>query len=277
METETEIINSVIENNNSKEENNLDAKNENQKPPPIFIMHENPEEIKKILKDYKFDFLLKVSSKKQTKIVLKSIPEHRILAQKLNELGIEFFTFQSFSGKITRRIIRGLPINFDKEILKLELEKHEPIEVKNIQQLRHRFTKAPIPLFKIDIKSNNNAWKKLDEIKIINEYEIKIERIGIKQIDIPICKNCLQYGYTKNFCYRKIIWLICNDHHFSSECEKSKQSEWKPVCLHYKEHHFTTWKGCKFYKKLRKQRIHQYKKVAEECKNIILEEKTFSR
>ncbi|CAH0382517.1 unnamed protein product [Bemisia tabaci] len=293
METDSESINTQDKNknknpdpkdNNSNEKvNNLPESNtpdpKIRKPPPIFILKEKPQEIKKLLEGYNLEnFSLKVVSNKQIKVKTKTLEEFKFFSSKLVDLGVEHYSFQPFQGKIVRRIIRGLPVDFNLGTLKLELEKFEFLVVKNITQLRHNVTKHPIPLYRIDFKSHLKLWEKLDNIKTLNNYEVNFDRLGIKQPEIPICKVCLNYGHIKNYCKAKLVCLICNDNHHSKTCPipetaTNKNEVWKPTCLHCKEAHFTTWKGCKVYKKLRQQRIDKYKKINEECKKMATEEK----
>ncbi|CAH0395976.1 unnamed protein product [Bemisia tabaci] len=241
------------------------------RPPPIFIKETNLEKIKihlLALNISEKEVILKTVSRSKTKLMIKSEELYKQFLAYLNLKEIEYYTFQNFHGKIAKRLIKGLPVNYDKDRLKKELDMLEFIEIKNVTQISHRITNAPLPLFRIDFRWYNKIWEKLEKIQKIDNYDVTFEAMDISLMEIPICKNCLNYGHTKRYCKLKITCIICNGHHFSDKCtlvEKARleNTPIRPKCLHCGEAHFSTWKGCNFYKKMRKQKIDYYKKQNE--------------
>lgn len=194
------------------------------------------------------------------------------ILQKFIDLGVKFYTFQFFWREI-HQAVRGLPINYEIGKIKTNFEDLvTDLEIKNIRQLYQVASKTLLPLFEISFRSSKKITEKLEKTKILDNIEICIERINPKYVEIPICKSCLNYGHTKRYCKIGITCIICNGPRFSTECPvsiKAKEENTKiiPICFHCKESHFTTWKGCKFYKKFRKATLKNYKKQNTEKPN----------
>ncbi|CAH0395975.1 unnamed protein product [Bemisia tabaci] len=236
------------------------------KPPPIIIINEEIKVINEFLTSHDVKYTLKDAPNGQIKLLVKSEDDYNKVLLKFVELEVKFYTFQFSSGKTTKRLISGLPINFETEKIKNNLVNLIPeIIIKNIRQIHNAATKKPLPLFEISFSSSGKINEKIEKIKTIENIKIKIDKINPKYIEIPICKSCLNYGHTKSYCKIGITCIICNESHHSSVCPlslkaKEENSKVTPICLHCKEPHFTTWKGCKFYKKLRKAKLENYQK-----------------
>ncbi|CAH0391550.1 unnamed protein product [Bemisia tabaci] len=78
-------------------------KNSAKKPPPIFIINEEPDAIKDTLKDYRINYTLKNESNQKFKLMIKSEEDYKVTLQKLVDLGVKFYTFQFFGGKTFKR------------------------------------------------------------------------------------------------------------------------------------------------------------------------------
>nr|XP_018912213.1 PREDICTED: nucleic-acid-binding protein from mobile element jockey-like [Bemisia tabaci] len=240
------------------------------KPPPIFITNEDPESVRELLIGYEIkEYTLKKVSDKQVKVILKTEVDYRKFLQKLHDMEVKFYTFQFPSCKTTKRILRGLPSDYEIDKIKSKFkDMATDLELKNIRQIYHIVTKTPLPLFELSFKLQSKISERLEKIKNMDNFEISLEKIDPKFIEIPICKICLNYGHTKRFCSMGITCIICTGSHFSSECPislKAKEDNKKvtPICLHCKESHFTTWKGCNYYKKLRKAKLEKFRKQKE--------------
>lgn len=265
----------ITQNNPEQKNKKQNSKNINfMKPPPIYIINENIEPLKKILTEYGIkENVFKQAPNKQIKILIKSEDDYKETLKRLQNLEIKFYTFQPFNGKTTKRLIRGLPVDFGIENIKYKLEELiNDLKIKNIRQIYHPTTKTPLPLFEINVKLQGKITETLENVKKLENFDIQIGKIDPKYIDIPICKTCLNYGHTKRYCFVGITCIICTGPHFSTVCPKSliakeKNSKITPTCLHCKEPHFSTWKGCKYYKKLRKAKLEKLKKQTESSNN----------
>ncbi|CAH0392972.1 unnamed protein product [Bemisia tabaci] len=76
-------------------------KNSARKPPPIFIINEEPDAIKDTLKDYRIDYTLKNESNQKFKLMIKSEEDYKVTLQKLVDLGVKFYTFQFLAEKLS--------------------------------------------------------------------------------------------------------------------------------------------------------------------------------
>lgn len=235
-------------------------------PPPIFIKDTDLDKFNDIIKTHKLKFteiIVKSTPKNKIKIKLKvdngiMIP-YNTLKRLLKEVYfMEFYTFKFRKEKTYKRIIKGLPPQIDLNKIKKEFEEYDLLDTE-INQIYSK--RKPIPLFKIEVKhKNKETINKLNNIKKLNGLEVKIEEMDPKFVEIPQCKICLQYEHSKNYCNFKIRCLICTQEHHKDECDILKSANEtrtpiKPVCLHCKGDHFSTWKGCPTYQKLKRQKL----------------------
>lgn len=265
---ETEEMEIESKNAQTTEEQIITSEKET-KPPPIFVLNENLISLREILTGYEIEYSSKKLLNDQIKLTFKNESEYRKTLQKLHDLEIKFYTFKPSCGKVVKRIIRGLPINYEPEKIKSNIEELKlGLKVRNIRQIYHKINKQPLPLFEISFLAQVKCTEKLEKIEKLDNFAINFEKFNPKYIEIPLCKSCLSYGHTKRYCSVGIICIICNGPHFSTQCPesiKAKEENTKviPKCLHCSESHFTTWKGCKFYKQLKKARLEKIKKQSD--------------
>ncbi|GFU76578.1 zinc finger protein [Trichonephila clavipes] len=102
--------------------------------------------------------------------------EYRNLSLWLEQSGVEFKSFMLKQDRPVKVVIRGLPSNTEPEDIKNEIEA-EGFKVAKISQRKNYRTKAPMPLFYLQIENGTDAPK------IFNFIELFGTRIEVKPFD----------------------------------------------------------------------------------------------
>ncbi|GFU73699.1 RNA-directed DNA polymerase from mobile element jockey [Trichonephila clavipes] len=123
--------------------------------------------------------------------------EHRDLSRWLEQSGVEFKSFMLKQDRPVKVVIRGLPSNTETEGIKTEIEA-EGFKVAKISQMKNYRTKAPMPLFYLQIENGVDAPKIFDFTELFGtRIEVKpFETEGIKSISVGVVKG----GFTLRSC-----------------------------------------------------------------------------
>ncbi|GFU83012.1 zinc finger protein [Trichonephila clavipes] len=87
--------------------------------------------------------------------------DYRALSQWLEKSGVEFKSFMLKQDRPVKVVLRGLPSNTEPEDIKTESEA-EGFRVLKISQMKNYRTKAPMPLFYLQIQNGVDAAKIYD-------------------------------------------------------------------------------------------------------------------
>jgi hypothetical protein len=221
--------------------------------PPIFIHGVNnikplTDLLETIAKD---SYVIKLIGGAQAKIQLKTTKKYNAVITESKKKNTEFHSYQHKLNRTFKIVIKNLHHSTDKEELLEEIrtQGHEVIRVTNIL---HRVTKAPLPMFIVELKQNPNN-KHIYKIEFLMRTKIIIEPPHQKR-EIMQCKNCQRYGHAKQYCYRRLRCVKCTGDHHTSQCNKQgKRSDVK--CVNCLGNHPANYKGCTIYKEIKKLRF----------------------
>uniref|UniRef100_A0A2S2P9D3 Nucleic-acid-binding protein n=1 Tax=Schizaphis graminum TaxID=13262 RepID=A0A2S2P9D3_SCHGA len=101
-------------------------------------------------------------------------------------------------------------------------------------------TKAPLPLFLVNLEPIEHNLKIFQVSKILNSV-VKIEKPR-KSRHPPQCKRCQMYGHTHNWCHHQPRCVKCSENHTTSDCTKSRDTPAK--CVLCSGSHTANYKGC---------------------------------
>ncbi|GFU41139.1 RNA-directed DNA polymerase from mobile element jockey [Trichonephila clavipes] len=99
--------------------------------------------------------------------------EHRNLSRWLEQSGVEFKSFMLKQDRPVKVVIRGLPSNTEPEDIKTEIEA-EGFKVAKISQMKNYRTKAPMPLFYLQIENGVDAPKIFDFTELFGKKSISV-------------------------------------------------------------------------------------------------------
>ncbi|GFW53883.1 probable RNA-directed DNA polymerase from transposon X-element [Trichonephila clavipes] len=121
------------------------------------------------------------------KVTVGDEVEYRNLSHWLEQTGVEFKSFMLKQDRPIKIVIRGLPSNTEPEDIKAEIEA-EGFKVAKVSQMKNYRTKAPMPLFYLQIENGVDAPKIYDftelfgtriEVKPFEKEEIKSTSVGV--------------------------------------------------------------------------------------------------
>ncbi|GFX86590.1 nucleic-acid-binding protein from transposon X-element [Trichonephila clavipes] len=113
-------------------------------------------------------------------------------------------------SKIIKAVIKGLPASTDVTDIESEL-KAKGVDAEKVAQLRRFSTKAPLPLFMIEIKRSDGA-EKIYDLKNLNYLTVEVVSYR-KKPGTSQCFNCNYFNRTTKNCRMAPRCLKCGQNH----------------------------------------------------------------
>lgn len=243
------------ETNNDNEHNNFTENNDNEdnensepKPPPIMIP--NVSDIKTMVNNFSKvidpnGFSYKSLRDGNVRVMAKTTNAYRTLVKYLDDTSINFHTYQLKQERAYRVVVKNLHFSTPTNLIKDEIEK-KGHKVRNILNIRSKFTKKPLSMFYIDLEPNKNNME-IFNLRYLYNAVIRIEA-PLKLDDVVQCFRCQQYGHTKAYCRNHFKCVKCGLNHSTVHCTKPASTP--PQCSNCLETHTASYKGCNVYKQL---------------------------
>lgn len=220
------------------------------KPPPIFVAGVgdiNP--LYRLLGDVApYKYILRVINSTEVKIQAKTIEDYDKIVIALRSKNTEFHSYQKKQDKAFKVVLRNMHSTADVNLLKSQIEEYGH-SIINIYNIRNRVTKAPLPMFYVNLKNAQNN-KEIYNIEYLLNTKIYFEPPNKKR-KVPQCQRCQRYGHTKNFCTRQPRCVKCTDNHLTANCQRKTKSQ-NVKCALCEGNHPANYKGCHVYKELQK-------------------------
>ncbi|GFY05985.1 nucleic-acid-binding protein from transposon X-element [Trichonephila clavipes] len=127
------------------------------KVPPIMFKHKKAN-YKSIVKNLNKDFPdceVKLAGK-YFKIFCKTTDEHRIVTNYLKEISEEFYVIDPPDSRPLKIVIKGLPISTEIDEIQDDLTS-QGFSVEKVAQLTRSKTKAPLPIFMVELEKKSNS------------------------------------------------------------------------------------------------------------------------
>ncbi|GFX59306.1 nucleic-acid-binding protein from transposon X-element [Trichonephila clavipes] len=165
--------------------------------------------------------------------------EYRNLSRWLEQSGVEFKSFMLKQDRPVKVVIRGLPSNTEPEDIKNEIEA-EGFKVAKISQMKNYRTKAPMPLFYLQIENGADAPK------IFNFTELFGTRIEVKPFDrgnkINQCWRCQGWFHSSEVCHLPPRCVRCAGPHLAKDCTRAFDEPLR--CANCSGEHAANWSRC---------------------------------
>ncbi|GFX50039.1 nucleic-acid-binding protein from transposon X-element [Trichonephila clavipes] len=149
------------------------------------------------------------------KVTVADDVDYRALSKWLESSGVEFKSFMLKQDRPVKVVIRGLPSNTEPEEIKAEIET-EGFQVLKISQMKNFRTKAPMPLFYLQIQNGADA------AKIYDFTELFGTRIEVKPFDrgnkINQCWRCQGWFHSSEVCHLPPRCVKCAGPHAAKDC-----------------------------------------------------------
>lgn len=240
-------------NDNEEENDNKLADTDNThsevtKIPPIFVHNiTNYEQFHlSLVSVANYDFTIE-QKKDSLKLKLSTIDDYRTVTKEFESMQIQYHTYQLPEDKHLSVVIRNLPVSISEKTIfsalwELQYETISVTRLKNLKSL----LKVPIPIVAVLLQQSS---KHIYSLNRLLHYIVSVEPRK-PSTDIPQCSNCQRYSHTKKYCHLPPRCVKCAENHHYSTCKKSKETAAK--CVNCEGNHPSSYKGCSYYKNLRK-------------------------
>lgn len=239
--------------------------------PPIFIpgvraISDMIRSIKEVIKDEDFSYKLMKTYQDEAKITMnnvKIVPQtpdvYRKLVKHLNLKNIAHYTFQLKQERAFRVVLKNMHPTADEMELKeaIEAQGHK---VRQIHNIKHRLTKAPLSMFFVDLEPQSNN-KKIYDVEYLLHAKIRFEPPRKKR-EIVQCKRCQSYEHSFRYCTLPYSCVKCGKNHDSRTCTKTRDTP--ATCALCSRDHPANYKGCEVYQKIRNSK---YPSQSQYCRN----------
>ncbi|GFX90519.1 nucleic-acid-binding protein from transposon X-element [Trichonephila clavipes] len=167
-----------------------------------------------------------------------SAEEHRLIQKYISDNKLRSYTFEMAHNKQLKVVLRGLPTDFDQELM---TELHTiGFKPNHISLLRNRKTNTNMPLFLVTLPKCPES-KGIFNIKTIGFFRVAVEPLN-KSTMPPQCYRCQEFFHHSRFCARAPKCLKCSGGHLTSECTKSAKAPAK--CANCSGPHPANFSGC---------------------------------
>ncbi|GFV51571.1 nucleic-acid-binding protein from transposon X-element [Trichonephila clavipes] len=173
------------------------------------------------------------------KVTVSDEVEYRDLSRWLETTGVEFKSFMLKQDRPVKVVVRGLPSNTEPEDIKAEIEA-EGFKVAKISQMKNFRTKAPMPLFYVQIENG------VDAPKIYDFTEMFGTRIEVKPFDrgnkVNQCWRCQGWFHSSEVCHLPPRCVKCAGPHAAKDCTLEFEAPMK--CANCSGAHAANWSRC---------------------------------
>ncbi|GFV18556.1 nucleic-acid-binding protein from transposon X-element [Trichonephila clavipes] len=165
--------------------------------------------------------------------------EYRNLSHWLEQSGVEFKSFMLKQDRPIKVVIRGLPSNTEPEDIKNEIEA-EGFKVAKISQMKNYRSKAPMPLFYLQIENGAEAHKIYDFTELFGtRIEVKPFERGNK---VNQCWRCQGWFHSSEVCHLPPRCVKCAGPHSAKDCTLDFNDQMK--CANCSGAHAANWSRC---------------------------------
>lgn len=223
------------------------------KPPPIFLPGvTNVTPMIKSLDSMvtKTGYSYKCLNQDKIKIFPTSPEDYRKIVRGLTELNICFHTYQLKQERAYKVVLKNMHYSTPIEDLKAAIEENGH-KVRNLTNVKNKFTKAPMSLFFIDLEPNSNN-KEIFQIQYLLNAKILFEPPQKKK-EVVQCKRCQRYGHTKAYCHNVFRCVKCTLEHDTKVCPKPPTAP--PTCVLCSGGHPANYKGCPVYREIQNKQF----------------------
>lgn len=229
-------------------------------PPPIIVdkldkFDSFNQNLKKVVKSDEFS--IKILKKNATKIVPKTSDAHRAITGKLNELKMEWHSYENKQERPFRVIVKGLHHTCDPDNIIQDLVSQGLKAIEAVNKIGWR-SKEPLDMFMVSFNCDE-LREKIQQIQFILNTKVTVEALRTNKF-IPQCKRCQGYGHTQKYCARETRCVKCVGKHLTKDCPNTDPNS-KAKCCHCGEAHPANYRGCLIAKELQKLKTKSHTNV----------------
>lgn len=216
-------------------------------PPIILRKKESWLNLSSRMKERKINYLKAETISDGIKIKPNTSDDYRNTVNLLDEMKLEYHTYQLPEEKSLHIVIRGIPECINTEEVENDLIE-KGFHPEKVHRMRNGRTKAPIPLVLVLLPRID---KDIFEIKEVLRLKVKIETLRPKT-SISQCHNCQKFGHSQSHCRANPLCVKCGKGHKTVDCLLTKEE--KATCANCKGEHPASYKGCPAYPRQQQSR-----------------------
>ncbi|GFY23026.1 nucleic-acid-binding protein from transposon X-element [Trichonephila clavipes] len=183
---------------------------------------------------------------KYLKIFCKTSDEHRVVTDHLKEIKEQFYVIDPPDSRPLKVVIKGLPISTEINEIQDDLTS-QGFSVEKVAQLTRSKTKAPLPIFMVELEKKPNSpdiFKLKKCCYLVVQVDAFNRRPGVSQ-----CYNCNLFNHSSKNCFMHTRCLKCGESHRTNECPIKDKIQ-NPVCINCnKTGHMANWSQCEEFPK----------------------------
>lgn len=225
------------------------------KPPPIYV--EKPGKISNLttlinLEVEADSYTTKTVDKNKIKINLEDEASYRKTIQVLQREKLMFHTYENKQTRPIRVMAKGLDYTTEPDEI-IDYLKRKGYKIVRVDSKLSARDKKPLNMFILSF-DNSESIDSIHKIKEILRQIVEICPMKGSRL-IPQCKNCQEFGHTKNHCNKKPRCVKCAQNHLTAQCSKPKEA--RPKCANCSGDHPASYRGCMVARELQKRRNNQ--------------------
>ncbi|KAI5739525.1 hypothetical protein M8J77_020275 [Diaphorina citri] len=233
---------------------------EPKKPPPIKVESNDVKSITQLanISSGEGKFAIKTVNNSLVKVNCEEEDGYRKMVSALKEHKVPYYTYENKQTRPIRVVAKGLHHMWSEEEIYNDLLA-KGYKIEHVSKQLSAKDKTPLNMFMLSFASDESV----DSIYKINRILYNVVEIcplkGSKLI--PQCKNCQEFGHTRNHCNKKPRCVKCGQGHLTTSCVKPKTV--RATCANCKKDHPANYRGCSIAKEAQMLRNKQRKNAAQ--------------
>ncbi|GFW01483.1 nucleic-acid-binding protein from transposon X-element [Trichonephila clavipes] len=207
--------------------------------PPIMFKHKQ-ENYRSIIKNLNKDFPnceVKLAGK-YFKILCKTSDEHRVVTDHLKVIKEQFYVIDPPDSRPLKVVIKGLPISTEINEIQDDLTS-QGFSVEKVAQLTRSKTKAPLPIFMVELEKKPNS-PDIFKLKKCCYLAVQVDAFN-RRPGVSQCYNCNLFNHSSKNCFMRTRCLKCGESHRTNDCPIKDKIQ-NPVCINCnKTGHMANW------------------------------------
>ncbi|GFX42211.1 nucleic-acid-binding protein from transposon X-element [Trichonephila clavipes] len=183
---------------------------------------------------------------KYLKIFCKTSDEHRVVTDHLKEIKEQFYVIDPPDSRPLKVVIKGLPISTEINEIQDDLTS-QGFSVEKVAQLTRSKTKAPLPIFMVELEKKPNS-PDIFKLKKCCYLAVQVDAFN-RRPGVSQCYNCNLFNHSSKNCFMHTRCLKCGESHRTNECPIKDKIQ-NPVCINCnKTGHMANWSQCEEFPK----------------------------
>ncbi|GFU87641.1 PRE_C2HC domain-containing protein [Trichonephila clavipes] len=160
----------------------------------------------------------------------------------------EHYVIERLANQPIKVVIKGLPVDTDVADIEADLLQ-KGFAIEKVVQLRKFSTKAPLPIFMVEVRRTEKA-QDIYEVNSICYLCVTIDPFRRKP-GATQCYNCNFFNHSSKNCKMNPRCLKCGKNHHTGECTIKEKID-KPICINCNEEgHVASLRSCPTFPKIK--------------------------